>query len=82
MEKQVSEIMCDPNGEFRIEELTTAEIIKFFKLVDHMAEVLDAAEVAAASTSAAAPASHEDVASVVGSEAFATDHELNGLGNS
>ena len=54
-----------------IEELTPAESIKFFKLVDHMVEVLDAAEVAAASTSAAAPASHEDVASVVGSAAFA-----------
>ena len=71
LEKQVAEIMRDSKDELRIPELTPAERIKFYKLVDQMAEMLDAAEVAAASTSAAVPASHEGVASVAGSAAFA-----------
>ena len=62
--------MRDSKGELRIPELTPAERIKFYKLVDQMAEVLDAAEVAAASTTAAVPASHEGVASVAVSAAF------------
>ena len=67
-----------------MEELSAAEKDKFLQLVHQMAEILDAAERAAALTSASAPASHDGVADVASSAVFAllTEmHELNDLGN-
>ena len=64
LEKQVAEIMCDPQGELKMEELSAAEKDKFLQLVHQMAEIRHAAERAAALTSAAASASHDGVADV------------------
>ena len=64
--------------------MTAAEEVKFFQLVDQMAEILEDIEMAAASTSASTPASHDGVADVASSAVFAllTEiHELNDLGN-
>ena len=84
LEKQVAEIVRDPNGELRIKELTAAEKVKFFQLVDQMAEILEDIEMTAASTSASTLASHDGVADVASSAVFAmlTEiHELHDLGN-
>ena len=42
LEKQVAEIMYDPQGELKM-ELSAAEKDKFLQLVHQMAEILDAA---------------------------------------
>ena len=71
MEEQIADIVRDPNGELKMEELSAAEKDKFLQLVHQMAEILDAAERAAALTSAAASASHDGVADVASAPVFA-----------
>ena len=71
LEKQVAEIVRDPRGQLKMEELSAAEKDKFLQLVHQMAEIRHAAERAAALTSAAASASHDGVADVASSTVFA-----------
>ena len=71
LEQQVAQIVRDPNGQLKMEELSAAEKVKFLQLLDQMAEMLDAGERAAALTSAAPSASHDGVADVASSAVFA-----------
>ena len=71
LEQQVAQIVRDPNGQLKMEELSAAEKVKFLQLLDQMAEMLDAGERAAALTSAAPSASHDGVADVASLAVFA-----------
>ena len=72
LKEQVAEIVRDPKGELKMEGLSAAEKDKFLQLVHQMAEIFDAAaERAAALTSSATSASHDNVADVAMAAVFA-----------